>query len=94
MFGGHGRTGLAGPLLRVVCQADTPMTWDEICAAARRLLGWHGRFAPLFGRREARAHSLDYVRGLMANTDRRERSQRRRGEGSEEARNRLFGTNT
>lgn len=47
------------------------MTRDEICAAARRLYGWHGRFAPLFGRKEARAHSLEYVRGLMANQERK-----------------------
>lgn len=42
------------------------MTRDEICAGAKRLCCWHGRFAPLFGRKEARAHSLEYVRGLMA----------------------------
>ena len=71
MFGGHGLTGLAGPLLRVFCQEDTPMTRDEICAAAQRLWGWHGRFAPLFGRKKARAHSFEYVRGLMANQERK-----------------------
>ena len=47
------------------------MTRDEVCAAARRIVHWHARFAPLFGRKEARAHSLDYVRGLMADQERK-----------------------
>ncbi len=38
MFGGHGLTGLAGPLLRVFCQEGTPMTTgkrkDMQCAVA------------------------------------------------------------
>ncbi len=47
------------------------MTKDEVCAAASRLVLWHARFAPLFGRKEARAHSLDYMRGLMADQERK-----------------------
>lgn len=47
------------------------MTRDEVCAAAKRVVQWHGRFAPLFGRKEACAHSLDYVKGLMADQKRK-----------------------
>lgn len=41
------------------------MTKDELRAAADELVVLHGRFAPLFGRREAREHSLLYMRGLL-----------------------------
>ncbi|GAB6185658.1 IS701 family transposase [Thermopirellula anaerolimosa] len=37
----------------------------ELRAAAARLVKLHGRFAPWFGRREAREHSLGYLRGLL-----------------------------
>jgi len=37
----------------------------ELRAAAARLQKLHGRFAPLFGRREPREHSLGYLRGLL-----------------------------
>ncbi len=37
----------------------------ELRAAAARLLKLHGRFAPLFGRRESQEHSLGYLRGLL-----------------------------
>ncbi|MCR4412978.1 MAG: transposase [Thermoguttaceae bacterium] len=37
----------------------------ELRAAAARLLTLHGRFAPLFGRRECQEHSLGYLRGLL-----------------------------
>lgn len=47
------------------------MTRDEVRAAADRVVGWHGRFARWFGRREAREHSLVYVRGLMADQARK-----------------------
>jgi len=47
------------------------MTRDEVRAAAKRVVRWHARFAPLFGRKEARAHSLDYVKGLMADQERK-----------------------
>ena len=41
------------------------MTPDELRAASDRLLGFHDRFAPLFGRTESRSHSTDYVKGLL-----------------------------
>jgi len=37
----------------------------ELRAAAARLQELHGRFAPYFGRRECREHSLGYLRGLL-----------------------------
>ncbi len=37
----------------------------ELRAAAARLVKLHGRFAPLFGRRECQEHSLGYLRGLL-----------------------------
>jgi len=37
----------------------------ELRAAAARLQRLHGRFAPCFGRRECRKHSLGYLRGLL-----------------------------
>jgi SRSO17 transposase len=42
------------------------MTTDDLRAAARELVTLHERFAPLFGRKEARAQSLIYLRGLLA----------------------------
>jgi SRSO17 transposase len=47
------------------------MTRDEVRAAAARVVQWHQRFAGLFGRREAREHSLVYLKGLMADQDRK-----------------------
>ncbi len=41
------------------------MTTDELRAAADQLVVLHKRFNPLFGRKEARAHALAYVRGLL-----------------------------
>lgn len=41
------------------------MTTDELRAAARQLVQLHQRFAPLFGRKEARAQSLVYLNGLL-----------------------------
>lgn len=41
------------------------MTTDELRAAAGQLLVLHGRFAPCFGRKEARKHSLAYLEGLL-----------------------------
>jgi SRSO17 transposase len=40
-------------------------------AAARELGRWHERFAPLFGRKEAREHSRVYVKGLLSNQPRK-----------------------
>lgn len=45
------------------------MTTDEICAAAGTLVSLHQRFAPLFGRKEAQAHSLVYLNGLLLSTE-------------------------
>jgi SRSO17 transposase len=42
------------------------MTTDELRAASAALVTLHARFAPCFGRTEARAHSLEYLRGLLA----------------------------
>jgi SRSO17 transposase len=52
-------------------QEDTPMTRDEVRAAARRVTQWHGRFAGLFGRKEPQQHSLIYLKGLMSNQERK-----------------------
>lgn len=41
------------------------MTTSEVRAAARELVHLHQRFAPLFGRKEARAQSLIYLHGLL-----------------------------
>ena len=41
------------------------MTTDELRAAADQLVVLHRRFAPLFGRKEAREHSLAYLEGLL-----------------------------
>jgi SRSO17 transposase len=43
----------------------TSMTTDEVRAAADELVTLHERFAPSFGRTEARAQSLIYLRGLL-----------------------------
>ena len=37
----------------------------ELRAAATRLVNFHERFAPCFGRRECRQHSFGYLRGLL-----------------------------
>jgi SRSO17 transposase len=47
------------------------MTRDEVRAAAARVVRWHGRFAPLFGRKEAQEHSLDYLKGLFSDQPRK-----------------------
>jgi SRSO17 transposase len=41
------------------------MTTSEVRAAAGELLHLHQRFAPLFGRKEAQAQSLVYLKGLL-----------------------------
>ena len=41
------------------------MTAGELRAAADQLVVLHGRFAPLFGRKESRRHALAYLRGLL-----------------------------
>jgi SRSO17 transposase len=42
------------------------VTTNELRAASTQLVTLHARFASLFGRSEARAHSLEYVRGLLS----------------------------
>src|SRR3954454_5510848 len=43
----------------------TSMTEDEVRAAADRLVQFHDRFAPLFGKEQAQDHAYTYVKGLM-----------------------------
>jgi SRSO17 transposase len=50
---------------------DTSMTTDELRAAAGELVRLHERFAPLFGRKEAQAHSLVYLNGLFLGQERK-----------------------
>jgi len=47
------------------------MTTDELRAAAGELVVLHQRFAPLFGRKEVRAQSQVYLRGLLAGQGRK-----------------------
>ena len=47
------------------------MTRDEVRAAARRIVDWHGRFACLFGRKESQRHSLVYLKGLLSSLERK-----------------------
>jgi SRSO17 transposase len=42
------------------------MTRNEVRAAAARVGHWHERFVGLFGRKEARNHSLVYLKGLLS----------------------------
>jgi SRSO17 transposase len=47
------------------------MTTDELRAAAGELVHLHERFAPLFGRKEARAQSQVYLNGLLLGQERK-----------------------
>ncbi len=47
------------------------MTPDDVRAAAERLVQFHERFAPLFGKEQAQDHAYDYVKGLMVCPDRK-----------------------
>ena len=47
------------------------MTPDDVRAAAERLVDFHERFAPLFGKEQAQDHAYDYVKGLMICPDRK-----------------------
>src|SRR5581483_3860188 len=47
------------------------MTEDEVRAAAERLVRFHERFAPLFGKEQAQDHSYTYVKGLMVCPERK-----------------------
>src|SRR3954452_4070631 len=44
---------------------DISMNEDEVRAAAERLVQFHERFAPLFGKEEAQDNAYTYVKGLM-----------------------------
>jgi len=57
--------GLASSLFTEFCQEDDSMTRDEVRAIGRKLAGLHKRFESCFGRKEARDHSLVYLRGLL-----------------------------
>jgi len=47
------------------------MTPDDVRAAAERLVDFHERFAPLFGKEQAQLHAYDYLKGLMVCPDRK-----------------------
>jgi len=47
------------------------MTEDEVRAAAERLVGFHERFAPLFGKEQAQDNAYTYVKGLMVCPERK-----------------------
>src|SRR3954464_7219972 len=49
----------------------TSMTTDEVRAAAERLVQFHERFAPLFGKEQAQDHAYTYVKGLMVCPERK-----------------------
>src|SRR5262245_17839603 len=50
---------------------DPSMTEDEVRAAAERLLDFHERFAPYFGKEQAQDHAYTYVKGLMVCPERK-----------------------
>ena len=47
------------------------MTPDDVRTAAKQLVRFHERFAPLFGKEQAQDHAYDYVNGLMVCPDRK-----------------------
>ena len=47
------------------------MTEDDVRAAAERLVEFHERFAPLFGKDQAQDHAYTYVKGLMVCPERK-----------------------
>ena len=47
------------------------MTPDDVRAAAERLVEFHERFAPLFGKEQAQDHAYDYLKGLMVCPERK-----------------------
>src|SRR4051812_28131105 len=52
-------------------QEHPSMTPDDVRAAAEKLVHFHDRFAPLFGKEQAQDHAYDYVKGLMTCPDRK-----------------------
>jgi SRSO17 transposase len=47
------------------------MTPDDVRAAAEQLVGFHERFAPLFGKEQAQDHAYTYLKGLMCCPERK-----------------------
>jgi SRSO17 transposase len=47
------------------------MTPDDVRAAAEKLVEFHERFAPLFGKEQAQDHAYTYVKGLMVCPERK-----------------------
>src|SRR3954470_7297261 len=47
------------------------MTVDNVRAAAERLVRFHHRFAPPFGKEQAQDHAYTYVKGLMTCPERK-----------------------
>ncbi|MBV8383395.1 MAG: transposase, partial [Planctomycetaceae bacterium] len=47
------------------------MTEDDVRATAERLVQFHERFAPLFGKEQAQDHAYTYVKGLMVCPERK-----------------------
>src|SRR5215469_16375534 len=47
------------------------MTPDDVRAAAERVVDFHDRFAPLFGKAQAQDHAYDYLKGLMTCPERK-----------------------
>jgi SRSO17 transposase len=47
------------------------MTKDEVRAAAERLVDFHQRFAPVFGKDQAQDHAYNYIKGLMVCPERK-----------------------
>src|SRR3954447_20828719 len=47
------------------------MTKDDVRAAAERLVEFHARFAPLFGKEQAQDNAYHYVKGLMVCPERK-----------------------
>jgi SRSO17 transposase len=47
------------------------MTPDDVRAAAERLVQFHRRFAPLFGKEPAQDHASTYLKGLMCCPERK-----------------------
>ena len=47
------------------------MTADDVRVAAERLVDFHERFAPLFGKEQAQDHAYDYLKGLMVCPERK-----------------------
>jgi SRSO17 transposase len=52
-------------------QEATSMTEDDVRAAADRLVQFHERFAPLFGKEPAQDHAYTYLKGLMVCPERK-----------------------